>query len=317
MEMKSMWAILELLPLCFLNIFFVVLCFILISHTPKKGFALPTLKKHLSRKSSLDQLQVSSPSSPDPTKAVKRGPQLTRSATLPKVPQSPNKSAPLTAELDALEVDSTLLENIRRWILGIAVDQRVFILSRFTAIQPGLSNTLIPNPWGDHYNFQHKAPRQHRGIHTWLLVLHAEDTTMKRGYEQKSLIQLPARQLLEIGFLGTMIHVEIPHTGNDVQQISNTMLRENHSRSALHLRLVRRLGGLEIFCVRDVLISFLTGSFVYLYTEQILLAGEIRLYSTILVDILPSKSGLILGVTNPYFDRSWLGLAAYSKLNFF
>ncbi|KAJ3964508.1 hypothetical protein EV361DRAFT_978122 [Lentinula raphanica] len=86
-----------------------------------KGFALPTLKKHLSRKSSLDQLQVSSPSSPDPTKAVKRGPQLTRSATLPKVPQSPNKSAPLTAELDALEVDSTLLENIRRWILGIAV----------------------------------------------------------------------------------------------------------------------------------------------------------------------------------------------------
>ncbi|KAJ3834528.1 hypothetical protein F5878DRAFT_352995 [Lentinula raphanica] len=51
----------------------------------------------------------------------------------------------------------------------------------------------------------------------------------------KSLIQLPARQLLEIGFLGTMIHVEIPHTGNDVQQISNTMLRENHSRSALHI----------------------------------------------------------------------------------
>lgn len=110
--------------------------------TPKKGFALPALRKHVSRrKSSLDQLQIPSPSSPDltSTKIAKLGrPQLTRSATLPKVPHVQNRSDKLRAELEALEVDSALLEKIRRWILGIAIG--VFI---YTANIPKLLLTCI------------------------------------------------------------------------------------------------------------------------------------------------------------------------------
>ncbi|KAJ3712173.1 hypothetical protein C8R42DRAFT_687227 [Lentinula raphanica] len=374
-------------------------------HTPKKGFALPTLKKHLSRKSSLDQLQVPSPSSPDLTKAVKLGrPQLTRSATLPKVPQSPIRSARLTAELDALEVDSTLLEKIRRWILGIAIvnfdiDQGPVIGAIFPPLIlfPKESENIAFSSFPDSLQFDQGFQIhsfQIRGekistssdkrpadigefIYGFSYFTQKRDTTLKRGYEQRSVVFLTSHPfpaffsailsifgpllnehgtpmleaachniatwpdptpgaLLEIGFLGTVIHVEIPHTGNDAQQISNTMLRENHSRTALHILasappfhppplLLFEASLSHLWSIWECLVLcepiLLFGSSPAQTSQAawwfrdllrpLPLAGEIRPYFTIhdkdhavLVNKLPPKPGLILGVTNPYFDRS-------------
>ncbi|KAF8824820.1 hypothetical protein HHX47_DHR7000308 [Lentinula edodes] len=149
--------------------------------TPKKGFALPALRKHVSRrKSSLDQLQIPSPSSPDltNTKIAKLGrPQLTRSATLPKVPHLQNRSDKLRAELEALEVDSALLEKIRRWILGIAIDSLQFDQGfqihsfRIRGEKIAVSSEKRPANIDEFiYGFSYFTQKR--------------DSTLKRGYEQ-------------------------------------------------------------------------------------------------------------------------------------
>ncbi|KAJ3744021.1 hypothetical protein DFH05DRAFT_1525026 [Lentinula detonsa] len=409
--------------------------------TPKRGFALPALKKHISRKSSLDQLQIPSPSSPDLTKGVKFGrPQLTRSATLPKVPQSPIRSARLTAELEALEVSSSLLEKIRRWILGIAIvnfdiDQGPVVDGIFPPLVlfPKESENIAFSSFPDSLQFDQGSQIhsfQIRGekistssekrpasieefIYGFSYFTQKRDSTLKRGYEQRSVVFLTSNPfpaffstilsifgpmfqehgtpmleaachniatwpdptpgtLLEIGFLGTVLHVEIPHTGN-AQQISPTMSKEKHLDPNLHilasappfnpppillfeasLSHLWSIWECLVLCepillfgsspaqtsqaawwfrdllrpVRRILAEFISAETSFSSTSQIPLAGDIRPYFTIhdkdhtlLVNKLPPKPGLILGVTNPYFDRScshWphiLSLGRYTPPN--
>lgn len=43
--------------------------------------------------------------------------------------------------------------------------------------------------------------------------------------------------LLEIGFLGTVLQVEIPHSGDDAQQIRATISKKNDFDPKLHVSL--------------------------------------------------------------------------------
>ncbi|KAE9409613.1 hypothetical protein BT96DRAFT_984670 [Gymnopus androsaceus JB14] len=141
--------------------------------------------------------------------------------------------------------------------------------------------------------------------------------------------------MLEIGFLGTVLQVEIPHSGDDAQQLSRTMLKEQFNPK-LHI-----LASAPPFNPPPILLFEASLSHLWLIWECVVLckpillfgsspaqtsqaawwfrdilrpiplAGDIRPYFTIhdkdhslLVNKLPPKPGLILGVTNPYFDRS-------------
>ncbi|KAJ4480145.1 hypothetical protein J3R30DRAFT_3701503 [Lentinula aciculospora] len=390
--------------------------------TPKKGFALPALKKHISRKSSLDQLQIPSPSSPDLTKAHKLSrPQLTRSATLPKVPQFQSRSDKFKAELEALEVDSSLLMNIRRWILGIAIvnfdiDEGPVVVGVFPPLVlfPKESENIAFSSFPDSLQFDQgsqihsfcirgeripvsseKRPANiDEFIYGFSYFAQKRDTTLKRGYEQRSVVILTSHPypaffsailsifgpmfqehgtpmleaachniatwpdptpgtLLELGFLGTVLHVEIPHSGNDAQQISATVFKNENFDPKLHI-----LASAPPFNPPPLLLFEASLSHLWSIWECVVLcepillfgssptqtsqaawwfrdllrpiplAGDIRPYFTIhdkdhslLVNKLPPKPGIILGVTNPYFNRScshWphiLSLGRYTPPN--
>ncbi|KAF9065860.1 hypothetical protein BDP27DRAFT_1228430 [Rhodocollybia butyracea] len=381
--------------------------------TPKKSFVLPPLRpsKHISRKSSLGQLQIqippSSPSSPDLTNNNKihgfhRPPGLTRSATLPKV-QPQSKSDRLIADLEALEVDSGVLEKIRRWILAIAVvnfniDEGPVVDGVWPPLVlfPKESENIAFGAFPDSLQFDEgsqihsfrirgekisvsseKRPASIDGfIYGFSHFTQKRDPTSKRGYEQRSVVILTSHPYpaffsailsifgplfqehgapmleaachniatwpdptlgssLEIGFLGTVFHVEIPHSGDDAQQLSGISLREQFNPKT-HI-----LASAPPFIPPPLLLF--EASLSHLWTiwecvvlcEPILLfgsspaqtsqaawwfrdilrplplAGDFRPYFTIhdkdhslFVNKLPPKPGLILGVTNPYFDRS-------------
>ncbi|KAJ4493064.1 hypothetical protein C8J55DRAFT_556035 [Lentinula edodes] len=376
--------------------------------TPKKGFALPALRKHVSRrKSSLDQLQIPSPLSPDlaSTKIAKLGrPQLTRSATLPKVPHLQNRSDKLRAELEALEVDSALLEKIRRWILGIAIvnfdiDEGPMVDGVFPPLVlfPKESENIAFSSFPDSLQFDQgfqihsfrirgekiavsseKRPANiDEFIHGFSYFTQKRDSTLKRGYEQRSVVILTSHPypaffsiilsifgpmfqehgtpmleaachniamwpdptpgtVLEIGFLGTVLQVEIPHSGDDAQQIRATISKKNNFDPKLHI-----LASAPPFNPPPILLFEASLSHLWSIWECVVLcepillfgaspaqtsqaawwfrdllrpiplAGDIRPYFTIhdtdhtqLINKLPPKPGLILGVTNPYFNRS-------------
>ena len=87
------------------------------------------------RQSSLGPL--ASPSSPNLPKDGHGGrPGLTRSMTLPKVSASESdlnsngrRSSTMRREVETLTLDSVVLENIRRWIMGIAIGALLILLS--------------------------------------------------------------------------------------------------------------------------------------------------------------------------------------------
>lgn len=89
------------------------------SATPRTA-VLPELQipPLLSRKSSLGHLN--SPSSPELVK-VPRPPGLSRSRTLPRVPQVDVKSRRKNSGIDGLVVEQSVATKIRRWIFGIAI----------------------------------------------------------------------------------------------------------------------------------------------------------------------------------------------------
>ncbi|KIK62649.1 hypothetical protein GYMLUDRAFT_242791 [Collybiopsis luxurians FD-317 M1] len=372
--------------------------------TPKKGFTLPALKRHISRKSSLDQLQIPSPSSPDLSKPIKwERPGLVRSATLPKVQQAEKRSDTLAAQLEALQVDSEVLEKIRRWILGIAIvnfdiDQGPVVDGVFPPLVlfPKELENVAFSAFPDSLQFdqgsqihsfrirgerigvssEKRPANADEFIYGYSYFTQKRDPSSKRGYEQRSAVILtyhpypaffsavlsifgPLFQehglpmlesachniatwpdptpgtLLEIGFLGTVLHVEIPHSGDDAQQLSGSMVRE-HFNPKQHI-----LASAPSFHPPPILLFEASLSHLWSIWECVVLcepillfgsspaqtsqaawwfrdllrpiplAGDIRPYFTIhdkdhnvLVNKLPPKPGLILGVTNPYFDRS-------------
>ncbi|KAH9481785.1 Protein DENND6B [Psilocybe cubensis] len=91
----------------------------------------------------------------------------------------------------------------------------------------------------------------------------------------------------ELGFLGTVLPVEIPHS-QDAQQVAETSsFGESPAETSQ-----------AVWWLRDLV-------------RPIPLAGDIRPYFTMqdadhsqLVNRLPPKPGLLLGVTNPFFERS-------------
>ncbi|KAF5392310.1 hypothetical protein D9757_001611 [Collybiopsis confluens] len=343
--------------------------------TPKKGFALPALKRHISRKPSLDQLPLPSPSSPDLSKTSFKWdrPGLTRSATLPKVQHSESRSDTLASELEALQVESGVLEKIRRWILGIAVvtfdiDQGPVVDGIFPPLVlfPKELENVAFSAFPDSLQFD-QGSQVHsfriRGekigvssgkrpanadefIYGFSHFTQKRDPTSKRGYEQtihalnlRSLKERPdptPGTLLEIGFLGTVLHVELPHLGDGAQQLTETKHFKGNHNPKLHI-----LASAPPFYPPPILLFEACLSHLWSIWECVVLcepillfgsspaqtsqaawwlrdllrpiplAGDFRPYFTIhdkdhsvLVNKLPPKPGLILGVTNPYFDRS-------------
>ncbi|KAJ6570082.1 hypothetical protein DFH09DRAFT_1362744, partial [Mycena vulgaris] len=251
--------------------------------SPASGTAPP-----LARKTSLD-------SRPLPSSTESQRPRaLSRSHTLPRVPQFDTKSRRKNSELDSLVVEPDVLVRIRRWILGVAiVDFDVDdgpVISRIyppLVVFPAEAENIAFSAFPDSPQFEDgsqdhsfcirdhalslgdRRPAAKDGfIYGFAHFTQRKDSSTKRGYEQRSLVILthhpyPAffaritallgplfqehglpmleaachniatwsdpipGMIAELGFLGTVLTVELPHSPEQ-QQLAGQGVRPVH-----------------------------------------------------------------------------------------
>ncbi|KAJ6608667.1 hypothetical protein B0H10DRAFT_1815325 [Mycena sp. CBHHK59/15] len=346
----------------------------------------------LVRKTSLDSQPL-----PSPTRTERpRG--LSRSHTLPRVPQVDNKTRRKNSELDTLVVEPAILARIRRWILGVAVvDFDVDDGPVITGIYPSLAmfpaeaENIAFSAFPDSPQFEDGSQDHSFRIREHPLALRRatstdgfmygfahftqrKDAASKRGYEQRSLVILthhpypalfarittilgPLFQehglpmleaachniatwcqrwdpmpgtTIELGFLGTVLNVELPHSPEQQQLADKAYDPRQHilaSSSAftpppllLFEAALSHLWSLwECVVLCEPLLVFgaspaQTSQAVWWLRDllrPIPLAGDVRPYFTIhdtdhavLASRLPPAAGRVLGVTNPVFERA-------------
>ncbi|KAJ7760714.1 hypothetical protein DFH07DRAFT_1021874 [Mycena maculata] len=346
----------------------------------------------LVRKSSFDSRPGASP-----TKPVRpRG--LSRSHTLPRVPQLETKSRRKNSELDALVVEPDVLARIRRWILGVAiVDFDVDDGPVITGIYPSLvvfpaeAENIAFSAFPDSPQFEDGSqdhsfrirehpmslPSDRRSapkdgfMYGFAHFTQRKDSTSKRGYEQRSLVILthhayPALfarisallgplfqehglpmleaachniatwsdptpgMIAELGFLGTVLSVELPHSPEQQQLVSKAYDPRQHILASsstftpppllLFEAALSHLWSLwECLVLCEPLLIFgaspaQTSQAIWWLRDLLRplpLTGDMRPYFTIhdtdhatLASHLPPAAGRVLGVTNPVFERS-------------
>ncbi|KAJ7645371.1 hypothetical protein B0H17DRAFT_1104050 [Mycena rosella] len=346
----------------------------------------------LIRKTSLDSQPLQSP-----TKSQQpRG--LSRSHTLPRVPQVDTKSRRKNSELDALVVEPDVLARIRRWILGVAiVDFDVDEGPVVTGIYPNLflhekeAQNIAFSAFPDSPQFEDGSQDHSFRIREHALSLPGDrrpvskdgfmygfahftqrkDSSSKRGYEQRSLVILthhpypaffaPITALLgplfqqhglpmleaachniatwsdpipgmiaELGFLGTVLTIELPHSPEQQQLAGKAYDPRQHilaSSSAftpppilLFEAALSHLWSLwECLVLCEPILVFgaspaQTSQAVWWLRDLLRplpLTGDMRPYFTIhdtdhaaLASRLPPAPGRVLGVTNPVFERA-------------
>ncbi|ESK95846.1 family with sequence similarity member b [Moniliophthora roreri MCA 2997] len=344
----------------------------------------------------------SSPSSPKLMNgSVPRSRVLSRSRTLPRIsPSESNRMRRTRSEIEGLEVDAAVLNNIRRWILAIAIvefdlDDGPVVDAVFPPIHLSSqeASNIAFSAFPDSLQFDQgsqnhsfcvrECPNKERDQTTsdGFIYGHSHFTQRrnphsKRGYEQRSVVILthlayPALftsissvfgplfeshgvpmlesachniatwpdpspgMTLELGFLGSVLHLELPRT-IDSQQLTDTSSFKEKYNPKLHI-----LASAPPFAPPPLLLFEACLSHLWSIWECVVLgepilifgaspvetsqavwwfrdllrpipfAGDIRPYFTIhdqdnslLVNKLPPKSGLLLGVTNPFFHRS-------------
>lgn len=140
---------------------------------------------------------------------------------------------------------------------------------------------------------------------------------------------------IELGFLGSVLHLELPHTIDEQQLTETSSFQENYDPSSYILASAPPLLPPPIMLFEACLSQLWSIWECLVLCEPILvfgtspaetsqaiwwlrdllrpipLAGDIRPYFTmqdvdhsLLVNKLPPKAGLLLGVTNPFFEKS-------------
>ncbi|CAA7266811.1 unnamed protein product [Cyclocybe aegerita] len=342
-----------------------------------------------------------SPSSPSLAKFAARHRQVSCSQTLPRLFQTEKRSSTprkIQVEINALTVDSSSIEKMHRWILGIAVvefdlDDGPVVDGVYPplVLSPAETETLAFCAFPDSMQFdqgsqthsfrireqsQSRPPTKDGFIYGFSHFTQKRDSTSKRGYQQRSLVILTQHQYpslfsslvgqfgplfathgtpmleaachniatwpdptpgqtLELGFLGAVLHVEIPHS-IDVQQVTETSSFNEKYNPRLHilattapfvpppiLLFESSLANLwsiwECLVLCEPILVFGTSpaqtSQAVWWLRDLLrplpLSGDIRPYFTMqdsdhsqLVNKLRPKPGLLLGVTNPFFEKS-------------
>ncbi|KAL0065222.1 hypothetical protein AAF712_007733 [Marasmius tenuissimus] len=372
---------------------------------PSKRFAsLKLSTRSPTRQSSLGPL--ASPSSPDLPKDANAGsrPGLTRSLTLPKVSASESnlnsnagRSSRIRTEVEMLSLDPVVLENIRRWVLGIAIvefdlDHGPVLAAVFPDLDltPEESSNIAFSAFPDslqfdqgsqNHSFRIREANSRPGsldsfLYGFSHFTQRRDSQSKRGYEQRSAVILthhpypslftslsyvfgplfethgtpmletachsiagwpnPTRgSVLELGFLGSVLYLELPPT-IDSQQLTDTSSFKEKYDPKLHLLassppfyppplLLFEASLSHLWSIWECLVLgeplFIYGSSpvqtsqaVWWFRDllrPIPLAGDIRPYftihdqdNTLIVNKLPPKAGVLLGVTNPLFYKS-------------
>ncbi|KAL0577978.1 hypothetical protein V5O48_004015 [Marasmius crinis-equi] len=372
--------------------------------SPQPTKRLQTLKlasKSPNRQSSLGQL--ASPSSPNLSNEREDGHLgLTRSMTLPKVSASESnlnsrRPSKTRADIDALQVDFVVQENIRRWILGIAIvefdlDHGPVLEAVFPPLDlsPEESSNIAFSAFPDslqfdqgsqNHSFRIREPNHRPGsldgfLYGFSHFTQRRDSQSKRGYDQRSLVILTHHpypslftslssifgplfeahgipmletachsiagwpnptggSVLELGFLGSVVYLELPPTIDSQQLTDTSSFREKYDPK-LHLLASAPLFYPPPLLLFEASLSHLwsiwecvvlgepllifgsspiqTSQAVWWFRDllrPIPLAGDIRPYFTIhdqdhtfLINKLPPKSGILLGVTNPLFHKS-------------
>ncbi|KAF9007539.1 hypothetical protein BDQ17DRAFT_1238106 [Cyathus striatus] len=360
--------------------------------------------KSLARKSSYGQLH--SPSSPSLSikPAEGRPRQLSRSNTLPRVFQLEQKTQRrANSELEGLEIEMDVVKKMQKWILGIAVvefdvDDGPVIDAIFPPmfLLPSEEENIAFSAFPDSLQFDQgsqchsfrvreqlraiddsKRPATIDGfIYGYSHFTQRKDPSLKRGYQQRSLVILtqyqypalftsiarifgplyqshgtpmleaachniatwydPVPGVVELGFLGTVLHVEIPNS-NDEQQITETAAFIEKYDPKLHILastaplepppiqlfescLTNLWSIWECVVLCEPILIFgsspaQTSQAVWWFRDLLrpigTSGGDIRPYFTMqdmdhaaLVNKLPPKAGLLLGVTNPFFEKS-------------
>ncbi|KAK0434313.1 hypothetical protein EV421DRAFT_1840584 [Armillaria borealis] len=356
------------------------------------SFDLPPSSPAISLKSAFG-----SPSSPDLIRVL-RPSALSRSQTLPRVPQTEIKPRRGSSGIEGLDVDDDVLAKIRRWILGVAIvdfdiDSGPVVNGIFPPLflLPEESENIAFLSFPDSLQFDQGSQNHSFRIREHQLSISSEkrpapidgyiygfshfsqrrDPTSKRGYEQRSLVFLthhpyPALfsslssifgplfsahglpmletacyniatwsdptpgATVELGFLGSVLQVELPHC-TDEQQLTECDPKSHILASSspffpppvlLFEASLSHLWSIwECVVLCEPILIFgaspsQTSQAIWWLRDllrPIPTAGDIRPYFTIhdrdhsaLVNKLPPKSGLLLGVTNPFFERSCL-----------
>ncbi|KAG6861106.1 hypothetical protein C0995_003835 [Termitomyces sp. Mi166 len=348
----------------------------LISTRPslQEGFNGPQTQHRLSDKKSLGQL--ASPSSPTLPRLTR--PALVRSQTLPRVSQVENLYKPRRrqAELDQIALAPEATEKIRRWIIGIAIVD--FDIDDGPVIDGIYPSSILMPPEAENFpiNAEKRPSTQDGFIYGFSHFTQKKDPSLKRGYEQRSVVILTQHEYpaffsqlisifgplfqqhgipiletacqnittwrdpvpgetLELGFLGSVIRLALPLSINEQQFILGPSQATKYdprqhivassppmipSPLLLFEEAVTQLWSIwECLVLCEPLLIFgaspaQTSQAVWWLRDlmrPIPFAGDFRPYLTmqdgdqsVLVNRLPPKPGILLGVTNPFFEKS-------------
>ncbi|KAM6504111.1 hypothetical protein JOM56_001054 [Amanita muscaria] len=324
----------------------------------------------------------------------------------PPLPRSVQPAPKRKLEIEGLVIDPSVLEKLRRWILGIAVvefdiDHGPVVEGIFPPLflLPTESENIAFSAFPDSLQFDQgsqvhsfrireqissslsveelkRPPTKDGFIYGFSHFTQKKDASVRRGYRQHSIViltqyQYPAfytylvsifgplydthglpmlesachniatwrgpspGQTMELGFLGTVLYLEIPNT-IDEQQLTETSSFKEKYDPRLHilasspplipppislfqscLAHLWSIWECIVLCEPILIIGSSpaqTSQAVWWFRDLLRplpLAGDIRPYFTmqdgdhaLLVNKLPPKAGVILGVTNPFFEKS-------------